>query len=92
MGVYIKDMTLDEFYECGDDCQTLIGIGQADEFPPHGKWVFHNAGFGFTHHCSNCNFEVKEQWIGFYNFCPNCGFDMREAEVDDASTIIETEE
>ena len=50
------------------------------EFPPHGKWIFYNAGFGFTHHCSNCNFEVKEQWIGFYNFCPSCGADMREKE------------
>ena len=39
MGVYIKDMTLDEFYECGDDCQTLIGIGQAEEVPPHGRLI-----------------------------------------------------
>ena len=39
MGVYIKDMTLDEFYEYGDDCQTLIGIGQADEVPPHGRLI-----------------------------------------------------
>ena len=39
MGVYIKNMTLDEFSEYGDDCLTLIGIGQADEVPPHGRLI-----------------------------------------------------
>lgn len=48
-----------------------------------GMWVLYNKGFGFTHYCSNCNFEVKEQWIDFYNFCPNCGADMRESEGED---------
>ena len=84
MGVYIKNMTLDEFSEYGDDCQTLIGTGQAEEVPPpHGKWILHNMGFGFTHHCSNCDFAVKEQWIGFYNFCPSCGADMRIYNAED---------
>lgn len=44
----------------------------------HGMWVLYNKGFGFTHYCSNCNFEVKEQWIDLYNFCPNCGADTRK--------------
>lgn len=48
----------------------------------HGMWVLYNKGFGFTHYCSNCNFEVKEQWIDFYNFCPNCGADMRGGKDD----------
>lgn len=45
MGVYIKNMTLDEFYEYGDDCQTLIGIGQADEVPPHGRLIDADAAY-----------------------------------------------
>ena len=39
MGVYIKDMTLDEFSDYGDYCQTLIGTGQAIELPPHGRLI-----------------------------------------------------
>lgn len=39
MGVYIKGMTLEEFSEYGDYCQTLIGTGQAEEVPPHGRLI-----------------------------------------------------
>ena len=66
-----------------DDNNTLLAEYEAVEFPPHSKWILHNMGFGFTHHCSNCKFEVKEQWIGFYNFCPNCGADMRIYNAED---------
>lgn len=37
MGIYIRDMTLDEFREYGDYVQTLIGTGRVDEIPPHGR-------------------------------------------------------
>ena len=39
MEVYIKDMTLEEFSEYGDYCQTLIGTGQAEEVPQHGRLI-----------------------------------------------------
>ena len=91
MGIYIEDMNMPSeqilavinpngLVEILSLDNVLLDEFYAVSISPHGKWVSHNAGFGFTHHCSNCNFEVKEQWIGFYNFCPNCGADMREAE------------
>ena len=45
MGVYIKDMTLDEFSDYGEYCQTLIGTGQAIELPPHGRLIDADAFF-----------------------------------------------
>ena len=45
-----------------------------------GKWLFYNTGFGFSHKCSYCNFNVKERWIALYDFCPGCGADMRGEE------------
>ena len=39
MGIYIRDMTLDEFGDCGEHCPTLIGTGQAIELPPHGRLI-----------------------------------------------------
>lgn len=38
-GVYIKNMTLEEFSDYGDYCQTLIGTGQAEEIPDHGDLI-----------------------------------------------------
>ena len=38
-GVYIENMTLDEFSDYGDYCQTLIGTGQAIEVPDHGRLI-----------------------------------------------------
>ena len=45
MGIHIKDMTLDEFSEYDDYCQTLIGTGQAEEVPPHGRLIDADAFF-----------------------------------------------
>ena len=39
MSVLIKDMTLEEFSDYGEYCQTLIGTGQAIELPPHGRLI-----------------------------------------------------
>lgn len=38
-GIYIRDMTLEEFSDYGDYCQTLIGTGQAEEVPAHGRLI-----------------------------------------------------
>lgn len=39
MGIYIKNMTLEEFSEYGEDIQSLIGQGQVEEIPPHGRLI-----------------------------------------------------
>ena len=43
MSILIKGMTLDEFSEYGEYCQTLIGTGQAIELPPHGDLIDRDA-------------------------------------------------
>ena len=39
MNILIKDMTLEEFSDYGEYCQTLIGTGQAEEVPSHGRLI-----------------------------------------------------
>ena len=39
MSILIQGMTLDEFSDYGEYCQTLIGTGQAIELPPHGRLI-----------------------------------------------------
>ena len=50
MGIYIRDITLEEFSKYGEDCQMLICQGFVDEIPPHGKLIdaeaFVNKYFG----------------------------------------------
>ena len=39
MSILIKGMEMDEFSDYGDDCQILIGTGQAVELPLHGRLI-----------------------------------------------------
>ena len=39
MGIYIKDMTLEEFSTYGEYCQSLISQGFVDEIPSHGRLI-----------------------------------------------------
>lgn len=79
MGVYIKGMTLDEFSEYGDCCQTLIGTGQAEEIPPHGRLV--DAGRLLSEH-------MKQK----YYRLPNGDTAIPIIDIEHAPTVIEKEE
>lgn len=43
MEICIRDMTLEEFSEYGEDCQSLICQGFVDEIPSHGRLIDANA-------------------------------------------------
>lgn len=43
MGIYIRDMTLEEFSTYGEDCQSLISQGFVDEVPSHNRLIDANA-------------------------------------------------
>ncbi len=59
MGVYIKDMTLEEFSDYGDYCQTLIGTGQAEEVPPHGDLIDRDPFIDFI----KTHWDSYDQWF-----------------------------
>ena len=71
------EMTLAEAKKTFD---TIIDLQPTVDAERHGHWERYNDGFGFSHKCSLCNFEIREQWITLYNYCPNCGAKMDEVE------------
>ena len=43
MGIYIRDMTFEEFSTYGEDCQSLISQGFVEEIPPLNRLIDANA-------------------------------------------------
>lgn len=73
-GIYIKDITLDEFWEdYGEGASYLCGTGRVYEIPDARMENIDEQPYFKKHYkrkcCSNCKKEVREQW----SFCPYCG-------------------
>ena len=89
MGIYIENMTLEEFSEYGEDCQTLIGTAQAVEIPPHGRLIDADALADIFHSS-----------IAMYDSCPFNVTDIARrnelqsalTEVINAPTVIQAED
>jgi len=59
------------------------------EVPPHGRWEKKNDGIMIWWECSECHHDAWYDKDELYRYCPWCGTKM---DMDDAPTIIESEE